>query len=469
MDGKHRLMRRRPRGVLKIALEMALKGIGGMPRDTLSRLVSAFILLLIWAGGAAVFFRTSLVSGFDVVNGAVGDSQIIVYVHEHLFRWLQGQASFGSPAMFYPQPDTLGYAEAFVLDLLPYAALRRLGADPFLSMQLTAILLSALCFFCTFYIFARQLGVQNYIALAAALLITFPNNLFFKVSVGHINFFDIYYVPLIALLVLTALKSFPQTTTRALALTMVAFALFAMLFATSYYVAWLLAFTVLIALVYTAIKFRDETRDFLQTKWRNLLPYFGAAIIGFAAAIVPFLQIYGPVLSVHPARDFSEYIGHAPYLYDTINLTGSNLIWGRPVTAILGGPRAASAEQALSVSPLMSTIFIAWAYVRRNTADLDGSKIRAIFVSASAALAILSWFITAKIGAFSAFWIPFHVIPGGSAIRAGDRIQLLCSGFVVAGLVTSRQRTRCVQAPTGDGGHSRRVSHRTAQSLPRRV
>jgi hypothetical protein len=392
------------------------------------------MVTLAWAVGATVFFRTSLLSRFDVVNGGVGDSQLIVYMHEHLFRWLQGHASFGSPPIFYPQPNVLGYTDAFVLDLLPYAGWRLLGADPFLSMQLTAIMLSALCFVCTFHIFARQLGVQAYIALASALLITFPNNLFFKVSGAHINFFDIYYVPLIVLLVLAALKSFPQATARALVLMAIAAALYALLFATSYYVAWLLAFTVLIALVHTAIKFRAETLDFLRTKRRALIPYLGAAFVGFAAAIAPFLLIYLPVLSVHPARDFGEYIGHAPFPYDVINVTGSNLIWGHLVTAFLGAPRAASPEQALAVTPLMATVFITWAYLRRNTPDLDGSKLRAIFVSAAAAVAILSWLITAKIGTFSAFWIPFHIIPGGSAIRAGDRIQLLCSGFIVAGL-----------------------------------
>ena len=56
-------------------------------------------------------------------------------------------------------------------------------------------------------------------------------------------------------------------------------------------------------------------------------------------------------------------------------------------------------------------------------------------VSCCAALAIWSWLLTAKIGTFSAFWVPFNVLPGGSAIRVGERIQLLCNGFVVAGLV----------------------------------
>ncbi len=390
--------------------------------------------VLCWVVGAAVFFRTSLLSGFANVNGDAADGQLIMYMHEHLFRWLQGQADFGSPAFFYPQPNVLGYTDAFLLDLLPYSAIRLLGADPYLSMQLLGIALSALCFFCTFHIFAHQLGVRTFIALAAGLLITFPNNLFVKLSGAHINFFDIYYIPLIVMLMLAALKPFPQTTARSLALTAITAAVYGLLFGTSYYVAWLLAFCVLIGAVFASIKFRAEVLDFVRENKRPLLTYSGVAAIGFVLGIVPFLRVYLPVLAVHPARDFREYIGHAPFLYDVINVSGTNAIWGGLVTLILGAPRAAAPELTLAVTPIMGALFIVWAYARRDRFELGGSRMRAIFVSSCAVVAILSWPLTIKVGTFSAFWIPFHVIPGGSAIRAAERIQLLCNGFIVAGL-----------------------------------
>src|SRR5215469_13437746 len=106
-----------------------------------STAATAALAMLSWAVGAAVFFRTTLLSRFDIVDGDAADGQLIMYMHEHLFRWLQGQASFGSPAVFYPQPDVLGYTDAFLLDLVPYSAIRLLGADPYLSMQLLGIAL----------------------------------------------------------------------------------------------------------------------------------------------------------------------------------------------------------------------------------------------------------------------------------------------------------------------------------------
>lgn len=402
-----------------------------MPKLTTA--TSAPLAVLAWAIGAAVFFRGSLISGFAVVNGDPDDGKLIVYLHEHLFRWLKGQASFGSPAFYFPQTDVLGYSEAFLLNMLPYAGFRLLGADPFLSMQLLGISLSALCFFCTYDILARRLGLRITIALAAALIVTFPNNLFLKVSGAHIQFFAIYYLPLIALVALAALKTFPQLTVRSLALTVLAFALYALLFATSFYTAWLLAFCVLIGLVHAAIGFRADPRVLARNRGA-FIAYAGAAAVGFAVGIIPFMVIYLPVLAVHSARSFGEYISYAPHLYDVINVSGSNVIWGDLVARILGAPRASAGERVLAVTPVMTTLFIVWAYRRRKPEDFAGSEVRAVFVSACTALAIWSWLLTVKIGTFSAFWIPFHVLPGGGAIRAGERIQLLCSGFVAVAL-----------------------------------
>jgi hypothetical protein len=137
---------------------------------------------------------------------------------------------------------------------------------------------------------------------------------------------------------------------------------------------------------------------------------------------------------VHSTRDFGEYVSYAPHLYDVINVSGSNVIWGGLITRILGVSRASAGEQALAVSPAMATLFVVWAY-RHRKPDLAGSEMRAVFVSSCAALAIWSWLLTVKIGTVSAFWIPFHVIPGAGAIRVGERVQLVCSGFVAAGLV----------------------------------
>src|SRR6478672_7992701 len=102
--------------------------------------------VLAWAGGATVFFRYPLFSSFAVIFGERGDGRMIVYFHEHLFNALRGKAQFVSPGFFYPVPDALGMAPAFLLNIVPYAILRDIGCDPFLAFQLLLVVLSLVCF-----------------------------------------------------------------------------------------------------------------------------------------------------------------------------------------------------------------------------------------------------------------------------------------------------------------------------------
>jgi hypothetical protein len=95
--------------------------------------------VLAWAGGATVFFRYPLFSSFAVIFGERGDGRMIVYFHEHLFNALRGKAQFVSPGFFYPVPDALGMAPAFLLNIVPYTILRDIGCDPFLAFQLLLV------------------------------------------------------------------------------------------------------------------------------------------------------------------------------------------------------------------------------------------------------------------------------------------------------------------------------------------
>ena len=165
--------------------------------------------VLAWAGGATVFFRYPLFSSFGLIFGERGDGRMLVYFHEHLFNALRGKAQLVSPGFFYPVPDTLGMAPAFLLNLVPYAILRDIGCDPFLAFQLLLVVLSLVCFVACLVIATRYLQVRAWIALCAAGLVTFANNLSIKAGVGHTNLLLLYYVPCIAAIALWGIEDFP--------------------------------------------------------------------------------------------------------------------------------------------------------------------------------------------------------------------------------------------------------------------
>src|SRR5215472_10822440 len=93
-----------------------------------------------------------------------------------------------------------------LLDVLPYSSLRLLGLNPYFSIAIMFVALSALCFFASFFIFKRYLKLGASLAICGAALATFPNNLYYKVNSGHLQFFAVYYIPPIILLSCSLLR-----------------------------------------------------------------------------------------------------------------------------------------------------------------------------------------------------------------------------------------------------------------------
>lgn len=390
-----------------------------------------------WAVAAAVAFRSSLMSSFDVVSGNLGDGRLITYLHEHLFNTLRGRDGLLSPPFYYPQPNVLGYTDAFLLDALPYSALRAIGLDAFLAMQLLAITLSLCCFFASLIVCRRYLRLTPAIAVAAAVLITFPNNLMFKTTEAHPNFFAVYYVPCIVLLALWAVESFPRLGGWLLLRASLVGLAYGLLFATSFYVAWLFALTVLIGLGGLFAMRPRQTIALLRNYPRACGAVALAALAGFAVGAVPVLMIYMPVLHEQAGRSFRDFISFAPFPKDVINVGTQNLAWGWLVDRLLGDVQH---ERALAVTPLLTATLLALLVrLRLRTDPAAPVPWPVVFGTICAVVWAVSWLLTLRIGTFSAFWLPAHLIPGGVAIRAGNRIQLLVHVWVVAGLAVLLQ------------------------------
>lgn len=400
---------------------------------TLPTLITA---LAAWLVAAAIAFRSSLLTSFDLVFGNGGDGRLIAYLHEHLFAALQGRAELLSPAFYFPQRNVLGYTDAFLLDALHFAALRGLGFDPFLASQILAMTLSLCCFMATLVIGRRYLRLGPALAICAAALVTFPNNLMFKTAEAHPNFFALYYVPCLVLLALWAIEDFPRPPRWSL-LRAGGFGLgYGLLFATSFYVAWLFALTLLFGLGTIAVLRGREAIALLRRHPGSCAALIGAAIAGFAIGAIPVLAIYLPALHQQAGRSFRDYVSFAPFPKDLINLGVHNMAWGWLVDRLIGD---AQHERALAVTPLMTAALVILLLRLRSTAPARPMHWQLLFASVCVAVWGLSWLATLRVGTFSAFWLPYHLLPGAVAIRAGDRIQLVVNLWVVAGLMVLLQ------------------------------
>lgn len=392
--------------------------------------------MIAWAIGAAIFFRIALLSGFALVSGNGGDGLQNVYVQEHVYQWLIGHSNLDSPPFYYPQQHVCGYFDAFLLDLPLYTAFRLSGLDPFLSQQLLLVVLSLICFWSVWHLLTAYAHTGPYIALAAAGLISFPNDLFLKAVFGHLTTFAIYFLPPIIAIATRGLRNFPQVSASSVAFVALASALYGLLFSTGYYIAWMFGLTVLIASLYLGLTLRQRILPWMAA---NRVPagiFLGAALAGFAAALIPFFVIHASALALYHGRTFRDYLAFSPFPYDVINASHWNIVWGRLIDLVLGSAKAQEIERALAITPGMTLIFLCyvWAANRRLKRNEGTADWPHYFAMAAAVVWAASWILTLRIGSVSLFWLMFHALPGANAIRVGGRIQLLVNLWVVAAL-----------------------------------
>jgi hypothetical protein len=295
-----------------------------------------------------------------------------------------------------------------------------------------AIGLSCLCYFASLIISSRYLRVRAFIALAAAALLTFPNNLFYKAGVGHTNFFTLYYVPCIALIFLWACEDFPRVTLRSTAGAALAAFLFGLLFATGYYAAWMFGLTIFIAACAAGWLLRRDIPPYFRGHRRPIASLTLAAAVGFGLGLIPFLAIYLPALTIAPPRSYPQVIALAPTPIDLINVSRWNLVWGWLVERVQSDPNT---ERAMAVTPGIAASFLVLTlWIIGRTRVQGAMKSQAVFAIACAAVFLGSWLLTARIARVSAFWVLYQIVPGAGAIRASGRVQLVVHQWVVFGL-----------------------------------
>jgi len=387
----------------------------------------------LYFAGFLVFFRWQLLSKFDLVFGDRGDARFVAFLHEHIYRWFHGEGAFLSPPFFFDQTDTLGWSDAFLLDQIIYAPLRLLGAEPLLALSLIAVITSAAAFG-FLYLLLRRLDISVPVAAVAALVATFPNNLYLKS--GHLQHFTVYYIPLVAFCALLAVTDLHRRPLRAYALAALAAALYGILFSTGYYMTWFFGFALLIFVPIAGWVAWPEVSAWWRTSPQRVCLLATAAALGFAAALSIFVVIYGPVLVTGAGRDFGEYLIYSPRPYDVLNVGMENLVWSKLIRALpfIHLDHLGNGELWIAMTPMLQILLVASAVLAwrpqfwpRNAA---GRRSRA-FVIGGACVCFLFFIFIVSVGDFSLFRVLYAVVPGANAIRAGYRGMIIANLFAV--------------------------------------
>jgi len=383
------------------------------------------MVLVVWFAGALVFFRAQWRSGWNLMMGNDGDPRLVVYLNEHWFQVFHGQASWLNPGFFYPVKGLLGWSDTFFLYQVFYGPLRLLGADPFLAMQLTIVLLSLVGFASFFALVRLGFGSGRVVALALALAFTFSNTLWLHAGSFQDN--GVWLVPLVALCGLAAWRAAGEG--RRLRAGLLGFAcggLAIMFLYTTFYVGYFSFLAALILLIVALVvgraRFVRAAVGGVATRWRAVV----AAVAGFGIGLWPFILTYLSAQRSTPSNNYAIAVAYAGRIPDVINIGSGNVLWSSLIHSVIPRVNLQSYELTYAPTPALwlaalggGLLCALWLWTGRAT---DPAAARTAVVLAITTL------IMAGVGLHSrpvTMWAAIHHLPGAKALRAIDRAQIV--------------------------------------------
>lgn len=388
--------------------------------------------VLAWALGVLVFFREPVFSGLEFISGDVGDARLIIVIHEHWFRVIQGLNIFSSPVFFYPSPGVMGYTDCFFLFQIFYIPFRFLGFDQFQAFQLTLIGLTIVGFW-SFYLLSRwYLKALPLISTFGAIIFTFSNMNFIKSN--HPQLLAICFVPLVLLFLIESLINKNESKNRAIVLGATSGLLSAFIFFTSFYVGW---FFILAGALFLLAHVVFDRRHL--TECANIIAVLWTFPTSFMLGLIPFIVTYLPALREGRRRTFANAIDFAGHPTDWINVGAGNWLWEPLIRGLPGYPveKLANGESSLAVTPTVVLVLVVGALftlIQRYRNGNSGTVWPGIILSCAAVFIVQSLIIV-KVGNYSLWWAVWKFVPGGSAIRVPMRLQLMTSLTTVIGVV----------------------------------
>ncbi|MCU1393886.1 MAG: hypothetical protein JWM34_2314 [Ilumatobacteraceae bacterium] len=387
--------------------------------------------LLLWIPGGVIFFRSAFESGFDKIMGNSGDARLQVYGHEHWLQVLRGQVSWTSPQFFFPTKGVLGYSDTFILNEVFFMPLRAFGMDEFLAFQWTLVLMSIVGFVGMALFLRRTFRLTISVCAALATIFVFANNM--AVKSGHLQLYSLYWLPVLMLLVRAALRSPDRW--RAALWGAGAGGFLGLLFFSTYYIAWFAVFsTCVFAATMVLIRLATRRGRSVWVFTRRHVLTAAAFAIAFALAMIPFVITYLPVLRSSGGRTYDDAMLFAARPKDMLNLSGTNYVWGSVMRGLLTPARLINSEVALAPTPLLLLAVAAAAvialWLRRGARS---TLLQEACLSCAVTVTALL-FLPVRFGWGSLWRLAWTVVPGANAIRAIDRLVLLCGLFAVVAI-----------------------------------
>ncbi|MGX4643840.1 DUF7024 domain-containing protein [Massilia sp. SYSU DXS3249] len=388
-------------------------------------LLAAFCLVCLVLVG-----RYQLFTGFALLPGDRYDVVISTTILEHWYLFFTGQADWSEVNYFYPYTRTIAQTDAYFLIGVAYFPFRLAGLDPFLAAELANFAVRGCGFVFSYLLLRRVFAFPFYWALLAAGLFTLSSGLASHSS--RIQLTSLAFVPLIGMLLWSAIKAFLAGNGRRFALHGIAAGLlYGALCLTCFYVAWFFAyfftFAAVIMFVWAGADLRRQFGRQLLAQYRSLL----AVLAGTALGMAPFVYAFLPKSREVGVRAYESVRGNTIPWQDVLQVGNENLMFGKfynSVLKLVSPSYTPVGEYATTgFAPILFVLFVAGCV----QAIRQGRRGQFVILPSLALATLLTWGLALRVGGYSGWYLVYHLFPGAQALNVVAAYQFVLALPVV--------------------------------------
>jgi hypothetical protein len=377
-----------------------------MPRKTL------LIGLSFWLAGLLLAHGTTIFSGFRRIQLDRADSRLMHYMLEHGYRWITGDPhhrSFWDPPVFYPAKNTAAYSETMIGTAPLYGIWRLVGVPQDLSYTFWLLSVSSLNFLTAFLFLRRTMGRSDAAAGFGAFLFSFAS-----IRLAHLVHPQLMAGFSLVLFVDAAVRLFRESDRRRGARWIaVAAATFVVQAYSGFYIAWFLALSIGLALIWSLALPSLRGPAIAALRAHTLGLAIGVVVAGLC--LIPFVSHSLKAAADIGYRGYDEVELFLPRPLSWIFFGGNHWVYGRFSTLGLFNSLPRTFEQPIAPG-LVTMVLAALGLWRLRTTPLG--KLLGV-------VSLTLIVCTLAIGSVSLWGLLYLVLPGAQAIRAVARVGVI--------------------------------------------
>ena len=374
------------------------------------------------------FFRNILFS--DNLLGDLGDGRLNNLLVEHWFEALSGKETFREIIGFYPVQNTISYTDMNVLFAIPYCVLRFFGVGMYLANKIVLIGVHVLGSYSLYYLLRKKFMCTRVFSLIGIAL--FSCSSAYSMKINHTQLIAISFVSLLFIFIISFFQ-YKDNSKKRILFGILAVSMLSLLMYTSFYIAYfvilfagLFAVSIFLVSLFGGRRPWRAVVSYIKEFWKSLA---GLVVYG-VILVTPFFMMYLPTSKMFGARDWGLILYYLPKPLDILNVSKENWLFGGLMQSLEDkGIMSDFPEVEIgftfiaAILLLITGIFLFYKMLKKK----DTVAIMDIVIVSAFVAVILSLIFMIKIGDKTLWYIIYHYLPGGSALRAVGRYMFFLS------------------------------------------